>query len=66
MCVLLRTTWVFVKLGVQVLVFGVELVVDTVDCSHQSEGPHCRGDEETHFGIIFVYMGICFDTNTSE
>lgn len=57
--VLLHTTWVFIKLGVQVLVFGVELVVDTVHRSHQGKGSHGCSDEQTHFAIVFVHMGIC-------
>lgn len=64
--VLLCTTWVFIKLGMQVLVFNVELVVDTVHCSHQSKGPHGCSNEQTHFGIVFVHMGICCEINTTE
>ncbi len=48
----------------QVLLFGVELVVDAVNCSHQSAGSNGGRDEKSHFGMIFVYMSICEDTNT--
>lgn len=56
-------TWVLVELCVQVLLFGVELVVDAVNCSHQSEGSHGRSDEEAHSGVIFVCVRICAGTN---
>lgn len=52
-------TCVVIKLGVQVLLFGVEFVVDTVHCNHQSEGTNGCGNEQTHFGTVFVQAGIC-------
>lgn len=57
------STWVIVELGVQVLLFGVELVVDAVHCSHQSERSHRGSDEQTYFGIIFVSMCVYGGTN---
>lgn len=51
-------TWVVVELRVQVLLFGVELVVDAVHGSHQGEGSDGGSDEQAHFCAVFIWKSI--------
>lgn len=59
-------TWVFLKLGMQIWLFVVELVVDAVHDGHQGARSSRRGDKEGHLGVVLVDVGVCRDQRNGK